>query len=106
MFWAWAVPASQSLTFIDRTLGQPGPQALTFIDRALGQPGPQPLTFIDRNPSLLSTGPGQPGPQPLTSIGQPLTSIGQTPHFYWPDLSLLFARPGRAMPARVGPRRQ
>ena len=31
-------------------------------------------------PSLLSTGSGQPRPHPLTSIGQ-------TPHFHWPDLA-------------------
>ena len=78
MFWARAVPASHSLTFIDRAWAGPAPQALTFIDRAWASPAPQSLTFIDRNPSLLSTGPGQPGPQPLTSIGQ-------TPHFYWPS---------------------
>ena len=36
---------------------------------------PKALTFINRNLSLLSPGPGQPGLQPLTSIGQ-------TPHFY------------------------
>ena len=96
MFWAGAGPASQSLTFIDRALGGPAPQALTFIDRAWASPAPQSLTFIDRKPSLLSTGPGQPGPQPLTSIGQ-------TPHFYWPDPSLLLARPGCAMPDLVGP---
>ena len=45
-------------------------------------PAPQPLTFIDRAQS-----------QPLTSIGQPLISISQTPHFYQPEPSLLLARP-------------
>ena len=37
------------------------------------------------NPSRLSTGHGQPGHQLLNSIGQPLTSIGRTPHFCWQD---------------------
>ena len=78
----------------------PDPQALTFIDRAWASPAP--------NPSLFSAGPRLARPptphfywpdpslllaRPLTSIGQPLTSIGQTPHFYWPDPSLLLARP-------------
>ena len=86
----------------------PAPQALTFIDRAWASPAPQSLTFIDRNPSLLSTGPGQPGPptphfywpdpslllaRPITSIlARPLNSIGHTPHFYWPEPSLLLAK--------------
>ena len=42
---------------------------------------------------------GQPGPQPLTSIGQPLTSISQTPHFYQPGQ----AAPCRTVSDRVGP---
>ena len=75
MFWAWAGPASQSLTFIDRALDRPGPPSPHFYRQRLGQPGPpiphfyrqESLTFIDKA--------GQPG-------SQPLTSIGQTPHFY------------------------
>ena len=58
--------------------GRAAAQALTFIDRAWASLAPQPLTFIDRNLSPFSTGPGQPGHQPLTSIGQ-------TPHFYQPS---------------------
>ena len=55
---------------------------------------PKSLTFIDMpraglahlNPSLLLTGPGP-----------------QTPHFYWPDPSLLSARPGGVTPALPQP---
>ncbi len=100
MFWAWAGPASQSLTFIDRVLGQPGPPSPHFYRQGLGQPGPptphfyrqEPLTFIDRarparpptltfidrNPSLLSTGPRPAWPGPTPHFYWP------TPHFYWP----------------------
>ena len=90
----------------------PGPQALTFIDRAWPPnpsllstgPGPQPLTFIDRawpptpqfyrqgpapNPSLLLATPSLLLARPPTSMATPLTSISRTPHFYWPDPSLL-----------------
>ena len=74
MFWAWASPASQSLT---------------FIDKAWAGPAFQSLTFIDRNPSLLSTGPGQPG--------------HPTPHFYWPDPSVLSAKPARPNPKNCEP---
>ncbi len=78
IFWAWAGSASQSLTFIDITLG---PTPKPFCRRG---PGPVQLP----NPSLLSTGP-RPA-QPLTSMGhppdlywpEPLTSISKTPHFY------------------------
>ena len=107
--------------------GQPGPPAphlyrqelVTFIDKVLASPAPQPLTFIDRawasrppNPPLLSTGPRPARPQnpSLLSTG-PGPARPPTPHVYWPDPSLLLARPltstvlarlGRAMPGRVG----
>ena len=68
------------------------------------------------NPSLLSTGhgPARPtpipyfyrqglAPNPSLLLARPLTSIGQTSHFYQPDPSLLLAKSGRAMPDRVGP---
>ena len=70
-------------------LGRPGPpQSLTFIDGPGPARPPKALTFIDGpwarpahpNPSLLSTGPGRP---------KPLTSIGQTPHFYQPGQAAL-----------------
>ena len=77
-----------------------GPKPLTFIDRP-GQPGlliphfhRQAPASPAPNPSLLST-----EPRPA----RPPTSIGQTLRFYWPDPSLLSARPGRAVPDRVGP---
>ena len=61
----------KSLTFIDRAWAGPAPQSRHFHRRALGPPGPpKSLTFID-------------GAQPP-----------QTPHFCWPDPSLLSARPG------------
>ncbi len=77
--------------------GPARPPTLTFTNRARGSPAP--------NHSLLSTGPGPARPQPLTFIdraqaspaptllllARPLTSICQTPHFYWPDPSLLLA---------------
>jgi hypothetical protein len=76
-------PGPQPLTFIDRAwLGPAQPQALTFIDRAWASPAPKPPLlstgpWASRPPSphFHRQGPGQPGPQPLTSIGQP-------PHFY------------------------
>ena len=73
--------------------GQPGPpQSLTFIDRPWAGPAPNPSLLL-ANPSLLSTGPG-PAQSP-------------TPHFYWPDPSLLSARPltsiGQARPRHAGP---
>ena len=52
---AGAGPAPQALTFIDRARASPAPSIPHFYRQALGQPGPQPLT-----------------------------SIGQTPHFYLP----------------------
>ena len=82
-----AGPAPRPLTSISQA--QPS-QTLTFIDRAWASPAPKPLTFIDR--AL-----GQPGPQPLTSIGQ-------TPHFSWPDPSLLLAKSGRGLPNHIGHR--
>ena len=85
MFWAWAGPASQSLTFIDRALDRPGPLSPHFYRQGLGQPGPpipyfyrqESLTFIDRarparppNPSLLLANPSLLLARPLTSISQ------------------------------------
>ena len=70
------------------------------------------------NPSLLSTGiphfyrqgPASPAPNPSLLLANPslplarrLTSIGQTPHFYWPDPSLLLAKPDRANPENCEP---
>ena len=72
------VPYTRSTT--ERLASQP----LTFIERALGQSGPP-------SPSLLSTGPwASPAPTYLTFMNtaqanpaRALTSISQTPHFYW-----------------------
>ena len=85
--------------------GQPGPH------RPARPPNPH---FYFSNPSLLFATPSLPLASPsllgarlltsmarpsllfartLTSNSQPLTSIGLTPHFYLPDLSLLSARP-------------
>ena len=54
------------------------PKSLTFIDRPWASPAPKPSLLLAK-PSLLSTGPGPARPP--------------TPHFYWPDPSLLSARP-------------
>ena len=77
ILFAVPVPETGSTTeTIGRPLASPAPQSLTFIDRAWASPAPKPLTFIDKaqsgralNPSLL--------------LARPLTSISQTPHFYW-----------------------
>ena len=61
-----------------------------------------PCTFLDRAPTppMYVQGPGQPGPQPLTSIGQtPLfywltpTSIGQIPHLSQSRLAQIHSWP-------------
>ena len=79
MFWAWAGPASQSLTFIDRALGRSGSPSPHFYRHGLGQRGAH-------NPWLLSTGiPHFYRQGPASPAPQPLTSIGQTPHFYQPS---------------------
>ena len=93
-------PAHQIPHFYRQGLGRPGPPKPSLLSTGLGRPGPP-------NPSLLSTGPGpqiphfyrralgQPGPaKSLTFIDRarppkPLTSIGQTPHFYQPGQAAL-----------------
>ena len=79
--WVALEPSNKGYLWAGRAWASPAPQALTFIDRAGASPAPSPSLLSTGqgppNPSLLSTGTGQPGPQPLTSIGQ-------TPHFYQP----------------------
>ena len=53
--------------------------------------GPRPAR--PTNPSLLLASPSLLLANPSHLLARPLTSIGQTPHFYWPDPSLLLARP-------------
>ena len=85
---------SQPITFIDRALRRPNPQLFTFIDRAWAGLAPKPSLLstgprLARPPSphFYRQGPGQPGlPTPhfywRGQPAQPLTSIGQTLHFY------------------------
>ena len=89
-------------------LGQPGPptphfyrqEPLTFIDRALASPAPKPSLLSTGTPHFYRRGPASPAPNPSLLLAnpslllaRPLTSIGQTPHFYWRDPSLLLANP-------------
>ena len=80
--------------------GRPGPPTPHFYRQGLGRPGPQPLTFIDRaqpqtphfywptphfywpTPHFYWPAPHFYWPDPSLLLGRPLTSIGQTPHFY------------------------
>ena len=86
------------------------PKTPHFYWLGLGRPSPP-------NPSLLSTGPGParppksltfidgPGPARPTQIPH-FYRLGQaslTPHFYWPDPSLLSARPGGVTPGLPQP---
>ena len=68
--------------------GRRSPQNPRFYLPGPGSPTPHsypwPRPACPPTPHFYRQGPGQPGPQPLTSLGQPLTSIGQTPHFYLP----------------------
>ena len=77
-------------------LGRPGPPQALTLSMGLGWPG---LC----NPSLLSAGPwpAQPIQIPHFYRRGPASS---TPHFYWPDPSLLSARPDPVTPAAVTPR--
>ena len=94
MFWAWAGPASQSLTFIDRALGRPGPPKPSLLSTGPGPARPpiphfyreESLTFIDR------ARPARP-PNPSLLLAKPLTSIGQTPHFYQPRVAQIHGWP-------------
>ena len=70
--------------------GQPKPQIPHFYRQGHGQPSPQPLTSIGQTSLLL--------------LARPHTCISQTPHFHWPDPSLLLAKPGRANPENCEPR--
>ena len=86
------------------------PKIPHFYWLALGQPG-------HPKPSLLSTGPGPARPpKALTFIEGPGPArpsqiphfyrwawLPQTPHFYWPDPSLLSARPGGVTPGLPQP---
>ena len=74
----WAVSAS-GLAVLDRAGPAQPPDPSLLLARP-GQPNPSllstgPWASAAPNPSLLSTGPRPAWPQPLTSIGQ-------TPHFY------------------------
>ena len=79
--------------------GQPNPSLLSTGPGPAWPPNPSLLSTgpgpaRPPNPSLLSTALGPPGPpKSLTFIdgagpAQPLTSIGQTPHFYQPVLAV------------------
>ena len=68
MFWALGWHSPPIPHFYRQGPRPAGPQSLTFIDRAWARPAPQLLTSIG---------------QPLTLLlARPLTSVGQTPHFY------------------------
>ena len=73
----------------------PSPQILHSYRQGLGRPGAP-------NPSFLWTQRSQPAPPKsftfIDGAGPP-----QTPHFYWPDPSLLSARPGGATPGLCRP---
>ena len=56
MFWAWAGPAPQALTFIDRALGRPGLPSPLFYRQGLSQPGHQSLTSIRQTPRSYQPG--------------------------------------------------
>ena len=60
-------------------LGQTNPSLLSTLSQGLGHPaGPQSLTFMDR---------ASPAHNPYLSLllARHLTSIRQSPHFYWPE---------------------
>ena len=85
-------------TFIDRPWASPAPQTPHFYRQGPGQPGP-PTPHFYRQESLTFIDGARPARPPI----EPLTSIGQTPHFYWPDPSLLSAKPARPNPKNCEP---
>ena len=79
----------------------PAPRPLTSI----GQAWPaQPLTFINRTWASLANKPSLLLANPSLLLARPsLLSARPDPPFLLTNLSLLSAKPGRAMPNRVGP---
>ena len=91
--------------------GQPwarNPKTRHFSWPALGRPSPPNPSRLSTGsglawskPSLLLTGPRLAQPPTLTSLARPLSSIGQTTHFYQPGQ----AAPYRTVSDHVGPSR-
>ena len=102
--------------------GLPSRAAESSISNVVQAPRPNPVAWLGispqppPDPSLFSTGPASPATQSLTSIGQPLTSIGQTPHFYQPSQAAscrtvsdrvgAVSAPCRTVPCQAGPCRR